>query len=182
MRVARSMAWVLAGCGLLMSAANADAANSKATIETTKGRIVVELYTDQAPKTVENFVGLAKKGYYDGIIFHRVIPNFMIQTGDPTGTGTGGESLWGADFEDEFVPELRHDTAGVLSMANRGPKTNGSQFFITLVPTPHLDDKHTIFGRVVEGQEVVAAIGAVDRDLRDKPLTEVAMQQVTIEE
>ena len=182
MRMGKAVVGVLAGLGLLMGAANADAANPKAKIDTTKGRIVVELYKDQTPKTVENFVGLAKKGYYNGIIFHRVIPNFMIQTGDPTGTGTGGASLWGADFEDEIVPGLSHDTAGMLSMANRGPKTNGSQFFITLVPTPWLDGKHTIFGRVVEGQEVVAAIGAVDRGPGDKPLTEVAMQQITIEE
>ena len=142
MRMARSIPGVLAGLGLLMGAANADAANPKATIETTKGRIVVELYKDQAPKTVENFIGLAKKGYYDGIIFHRVIPNFMIQTGDPTGTGTGGESLWGADFEDEFVPELRHDAAG---MRHQFPELGQHRAF---VPAEELKAHRTALGPV----------------------------------
>ncbi len=177
-----SVAGVLAGVVLLMASTDGEAANLKATIETTKGRMVVELYQEQTPKTVENFVGLAKKGYYNGIIFHRVIPNFMIQGGDPTGTGTGGESLWGTDFEDEIVAELHHDDLGILSMANRGPGTNSSQFFITLAPTPWLDGKHTVFGRVVEGQDVLSAIGAVERDARDKPVTDIVMEKVTIQE
>ena len=150
-----------------------------ATIETTKGAITVELYRDEAPKTVENFVTLAKKGFYDGIIFHRVIPNFMIQTGDPTGTGMGGP---GYTFPDEISPNLRHDGPGVLSMANAGPNTNGSQFFITLAPTPWLDGKHAIFGRVVSGQDVVQQIGDAPRDGRDKPLQDITMTRVSISE
>jgi cyclophilin family peptidyl-prolyl cis-trans isomerase len=156
-----------------------EAANPKATIQTSKGAIVVELYQDQAPKTVENFVTLAKKGFYNGIKFHRVIPDFMIQTGDPKGDGTGGP---GYTFADEFAPSLRHDAAGVLSMANAGPNTNGSQFFITLAATPWLDGRHAIFGRVVEGQLVVEQIGAVERDGRDRPLQDIVMTQVTIQE
>jgi cyclophilin family peptidyl-prolyl cis-trans isomerase len=150
-----------------------------ATIETTKGAITVELYRDEAPKTVENFMKLAKQGFYDGIIFHRVIPNFMIQTGDPTGTGMGGP---GYAFPDEISPNLHHDGPGILSMANAGPNTNGSQFFITLAPTPWLDGKHAIFGRVVSGQDVVQQIGGVPRDGRDKPLQEITMTRVTISE
>ena len=120
-----------------------------ATIETSMGTFKVELYGNATPKTVGNFVGLSEKGYFDGVIFHRVIDNFMIQGGDPTGTGRGGESMYGAKFQDEFVDTLRHTSAGILSMANAGPNTNGSQFFITLVPTPWLDGKHTVFGKVV---------------------------------
>lgn len=150
----------------------------KATIETTKGMIVIELYQDEAPKTVENFVKLAKQGFYDGIIFHRVIPGFMIQTGDPTGTGTGGP---GYTFEDEIAPDLRHDGPGVVSMANAGPNTNGSQFFITLAATHWLDGKHAIFGRVVEGQVIVEQIAAVERDARDRPRQDIVMKRVTIQ-
>ena len=147
-------------------------------IETAKGRIVIELYAEEAPKTVANFTKLAKEGFYNGIIFHRVIPGFMIQTGDPTGTGTGGP---GYTFEDEFAPALRHGGPGVVSMANAGPNTNGSQFFITLAATPWLDGKHTVFGRVIEGQGVVEQIAAVERDDQDRPLTDIAMTRVTIE-
>jgi peptidyl-prolyl cis-trans isomerase B (cyclophilin B) len=125
------------------------------TIETSKGTISLELYDGRVPKTVENFETLAGKGFYDGLKFHRVIPDFMIQTGCPQGTGTGGP---GYTFEDEFHPELRHDGPGVLSMANAGPNTNGSQFFITHVPCPWLDGKHAVFGKVTEGQDVVDAI------------------------
>ncbi len=126
-----------------------------ATIETSKGVIRLELHEDRAPKTVANFEKLAGEGFYDGLKFHRVIPNFMIQTGCPQGTGTGGP---GYQFEDEFDDSLRHDRAGILSMANAGPNTNGSQFFITHGPTPHLDGKHSVFGVVTEGQDVVDSI------------------------
>ena len=126
-----------------------------ATIETNKGVIRLELHADLAPKTVGNFEKLASEGFYNGLFFHRVIPNFMIQTGCPQGTGTGGP---GYQFEDEFDDSLRHDRAGILSMANAGPNTNGSQFFITHGPTPHLDGKHSVFGVVLEGQDVVDTI------------------------
>ena len=155
------------------------AGNPKATIETDKGKIVVELYRDKAPKTVENFVTLANKGFYNGVIFHRVIPGFMVQTGDPTGTGRGGP---GYTFEDEFDPGLKHTGSGILSMANAGPNTNGSQFFITLAATPWLDGKHAIFGKVVEGQSVVDAIAAAERDASDRPRKEIAMKRVTVSE
>ena len=126
-----------------------------ATIETNKGVIRLELHADRAPKTVGNFEKLAGEGFYNGLFFHRVIPDFMIQTGCPQGTGTGGP---GYQFEDEFDDSLRHDRAGILSMANAGPNTNGSQFFITHGPTPHLDGKHSVFGVVLEGQDVVDTI------------------------
>ena len=179
MRRVMSAVGFLAGACLVMAAARAEGGNPKAVIETTKGRIVIELYKDQAPKTVENFATLARKGFYNGIIFHRVIPNFMIQTGDPTGTGMGGP---GYSFADELAPSLHHDGPGVVSMANAGPNTNGSQFFITLVPTPWLNGKHAIFGRVVSGQDVVEQIAAAPRDGRDKPLQEIKMTRVSISE
>ena len=146
-------------------------------IETSLGMIEGELYADKAPRTVKNFVDLAKKSFYNGIIFHRVIPNFMVQTGDPTGTGTGGP---GYSFEDEFSTSLRHDKPGVFSMANSGPNTNGSQFFITVVPTPWLDGKHSVFGRVTKGQDVVDTIANTPRDGNDKPLTPVVIKNVTV--
>ncbi len=149
----------------------------KVKIETTKGDIYADLYAKEAPKTVENFVTLAKKGFYDGIIFHRVIPDFMIQTGDPTGTGMGGP---GYQFVDEFSPNLKHDKAGVLSMANSGPNTNGSQFFITDVPTPHLNNRHSIFGQVTQGIEVVKSIAKAPRDGNDKPREVIKMTKVTV--
>ncbi len=127
----------------------------KARLRTGKGDIVIELFADKVPNTVNNFVFLAREGYYDGTTFHRVIKNFMIQGGDPSGTGRGGP---GYQFKDEFHPALRHDGPGILSMANAGPNTNGSQFFITHVATPWLDGKHAVFGRVIEGMEVVNAI------------------------
>ena len=152
-----------------------------AIIKTNMGTIEIELFADQTPKTVENFVGLAEKGYYKGIIFHRVIKDFMLQAGDPTGTGRGGASFWGGKFEDEFVSDLKHDTPGILSMANAGPNTNGSQFFITLVPTPWLDGKHTVFGKVINGMDVVYAIGEVKTAASDRPVDEVVMEEVIIE-
>lgn len=152
-----------------------------AIIQTNMGTIEIELFADKTPKTVENFIGLANKGYYNGVIFHRVIDKFMIQGGDPTGTGRGGESLWGGRFEDEIVPDLKHDTEGILSMANAGPNTNGSQFFITLVPTPWLDGKHTVFGKVIKGIDVVRSIGKVQTNQQDRPLKDVIMEKVTIQ-
>jgi len=149
----------------------------KVKIETTLGDIQADLFAEEAPKTVENFVTLAKKGFYDGIIFHRVIPNFMIQTGDPTGTGRGGP---GYSFEDEFSPKLRHDKAGVFSMANSGPNSNGSQFFITEAATPHLDDRHSVFGKVTEGMDIVNRIANAPRDGMDRPDDDIVMNKVTI--
>jgi cyclophilin family peptidyl-prolyl cis-trans isomerase len=146
-----------------------------ATIATDLGDIVVELYADKVPATVNNFVFLAREGFYDGCTFHRVIKDFMVQGGDPTGTGRGGP---GYRFADEFHPKLKHDGAGVLSMANAGPDTNGSQFFITHVATPHLDGRHAVFGRVVDGLDVVMAIPERDPMAAREP--GVVMNSVTI--
>ncbi|MCP4650455.1 MAG: peptidylprolyl isomerase [PVC group bacterium] len=140
--------------------------------ETTQGNIEFKLMVDIAPKTCENFVGLIEKGYYDGIIFHRIIKSFMVQGGDPTGTGRGGESLWGKPFEDEVVKGVAFDKPGILAMANSGPSTNGSQFFITTVPTPWLNMRHTIFGEVVSGYEVVQKIENIKTGPGDKPVEE----------
>jgi peptidyl-prolyl cis-trans isomerase A (cyclophilin A) len=164
-----------------------------AHFETTLGNFTAELFEDKTPKTVANFTGLAEgtrewthpktrekhqTPYYDGIIFHRVIQGFVIQGGDPLGQGYGGP---GYQFEDEFHPDLRHDRMGILSMANAGPNTNGSQFFVTLGPTPHLDRKHSVFGAVIEGLDVVKKIGSVAVDRNDRPTTPVVMNKVTIE-
>ena len=151
---------------------------SSATLHTSEGSIELELYRDDAPKTVENFVKLAQDGFYEGVIFHRVIPDFMIQGGDPTGTGMGGP---GYEFEDEFN---EHRVArGALAMANAGPNTNGSQFFIvTAEATPWLDGKHTVFGRVTSGMDVVDRISDVDRDANDKPKTAVTIERVELGE
>lgn len=180
----------------------------KATIKTNFGDIKVQLFPKQAPKSVENFVGLAQKGYYDGIIFHRVIPDFMIQGGDPTGTGMGGESLWGKQFEDEFSQEV-FNLRGALSMANAGPNTNGSQFFIVQKPqldagmsdqmkqagypeeivtaygnggTPWLDFRHTVFGAVSDGMDIVDKIAATETGMQDKPVKDVVIETITIED
>ena len=152
-----------------------------ATINTNKGAITIELFPKEAPKTVNNFVFLARDGYYDGVIFHRVIPGFMVQGGDPMGTGGGGP---GYNFEDEIVSSLGFDSAGLLAMANRGggTSTNGSQFFITVAPTPHLNGNHTIFGRVIQGQEVADAISALPSGPGDRPLEDVVIQSVEIQE
>ena len=149
----------------------------KIKIETPLGDIHGELFAKEAPKTVENFVTLANKKFYDGIIFHRVIPGFMVQTGDPTGTGMGGP---GYQFKDEFSPTLHHDKAGVFSMANSGPNTNGSQFFITVAPTPWLDNRHSVFGRVTSGMDVIEKIVNSPRDSQDKPLKEIKMKHVAV--
>ncbi|KAF2772156.1 hypothetical protein EJ03DRAFT_267370 [Teratosphaeria nubilosa] len=142
-------------------------------MHTTLGDITIALFKDQTPRTCKNFATLAATGKYDNVIFHRIIPNFMIQGGDPTGSGRGGTSIYGSKFEDEFVPDLRHTDKGTLSMANSGPNTNGSQFFITLAPTPHLNGKHTVFGHVAKGMEVVDKLGSVRTDSGDRPVQEV---------
>ena len=146
-------------------------------METNMGDIKIKLYMDKAPITAGNFRDLVEQGFYDGIIFHRIIDGFMIQGGDPTGTGTGGSPN---TIPDEFGEGLKHNRKGILSMANSGPNTGTSQFFITLVPTPHLDGKHAIFGEVVEGMDVVEKIGKVEKDTRDKPLKDVEMTKVTM--
>src|SRR3954466_3437416 len=151
---------------------------SQATLHTSAGAIVLELHDEDAPKTVENFRKLSADGFYDQLIFHRVIPNFMIQGGCPEGSGRGGP---GYKFADEFHPALRHSKKGLLSMANSGPNTNGSQFFITVAPTPHLDNKHSIFGEVVEGYDVVEKISKVPRGSQDRPTKDVKINSVTIE-
>ncbi|KAJ7212087.1 hypothetical protein GGX14DRAFT_621669 [Mycena pura] len=155
-------------------------ANS-ATIHTTMGDMHLRLFPAQAPKAVENFVGHARSGFFEGIIFHRVIPKFMIQTGDPLGDGTGGSSIWGREFEDEFSDELKHDRPYTVSMANAGPGTNGSQFFITTTTTPWLDKKHTIFGRVISGLEVVHTIENVKTSNADKPYEDIKIVNVDVE-
>ncbi len=156
-----------------------------AVFETTLGNFEIELYAAECPETAWNFINLAegrqetaKKGnFYDGLTFHRVIPGFMIQGGCPLGTGTGGP---GYRFKDEFHPTLKHDAEGILSMANAGPGTNGSQFFITLGPTPHLNNRHTVFGKVISGMDVVRKIGDVQTGPMDRPVTPVVMNRVTI--
>lgn len=163
-----------------------------ATFETTRGIFKVKLFNDKSPKTVENFVGLAtgtkewtdpktgekiKRPFYDGLVFHRVIKDFMIQGGCPLGTGTGGP---GYKFNDEFHPELKHSKPGLLSMANAGPNTNGSQFFITTVPTPWLDNRHAIFGEVTEGYDVVDAIGKTKTGAMDRPSEAITINKITI--
>ncbi|MCX2819449.1 peptidylprolyl isomerase [Haladaptatus sp. F3-133] len=168
--------------------------DTTATLHTSEGDVEIELYEDRAPRTVENFVGLATgektwtdpdtgdeiegEPLYDDVLFHRVIDGFMVQTGDPTGTGRGGP---GYTFDDEFHDELRHDGSGVISMANSGPDTNGSQFFITLDETPHLDDRHAVFGRVTDGMEVVRSVGDVETDGDDRPVEDVVLRSVTID-
>ena len=154
------------------------AKNRIVRMETNKGVIRIEMFEDKAPITTKNFIDLATKGFYDGVIFHRVIDGFMIQGGDPTGTGRGGP---GYKLPDEFHPDLKHDGAGILSMANAGPNTGGSQFFITLGPTPHLNNRHAVFGKVIEGLDVVKAIGKMSTNAADRPLEDVVMKKVTIE-
>jgi peptidylprolyl isomerase len=171
------MKWMIAVLGVvwfLMNGGVAVAANDTIVVlETTEGKIELKLKGDVAPKACENFTGLVKKGFYNGTIFHRVIKDFMIQGGDPTGTGRGGASIWGTPFEDEVKRDVTFDKPGILAMANAGPRTNGSQFFITTIPTPWLNMKHTIFGEVVSGYDVVKKIEGSATDAMDKPVKEV---------
>src|SRR5688500_16547804 len=154
-------------------------ANRVAHMKTNQGDIEIELFEDKAPLTTKNFIDLAEKGFYDNLTFHRVIDGFMIQGGCPQGTGTGGP---GYKIKDEFHPQLRHDGPGVLSMANAGPNSGGSQFFITLAATPWLDNKHAVFGKVVEGMDVVRSIGSTPTARGDKPLKDVVIQKITLEQ
>jgi len=142
-------------------------------VETSTGAIVLELYWNESPRTCNNFWQLSNQGRYDNCIFHRVIRDFVIQGGDPTGTGRGGTSIYGGYFEDEVTKKLKHTGAGILCMANAGPNTNGSQFFITLAPLPHLDGKHSIFGRVLKGMTVVQRMAAVETDKNNRPMYEL---------
>jgi len=176
--------WILVAVGIfaifsIMYMLLKGEAMTTVTFETNKGVFTAQLYTDKAPMTTKNFIDLAKKGFYDGTIFHRVIPGFMIQGGDPTGTGRGGP---GYTINDEFGPGLRHDSPGVLSMANAGANTGGSQFFITVAPTPWLDGKHAIFGKVINGYDIVEAISKVNKGAADKPLEDVVIRHITIKE
>ena len=170
-----------------------DPDNPAVTLHTTKGDITLELFEQRAPRTVENFLGLATgdkewsdpetgetrtDSLYEGTIFHRIISDFMIQGGDPEGTGQGGP---GYTFDDEFHEDLNHDKAGILSMANRGPDTNGSQFFITLGPQPHLDGNHAVFGHVIDGMDIVEEIGRVPTDRNDKPMKDIEIESLDIE-
>uniref|UniRef100_A0A7S1Y7R9 Peptidyl-prolyl cis-trans isomerase n=1 Tax=Grammatophora oceanica TaxID=210454 RepID=A0A7S1Y7R9_9STRA len=141
------------------------------------GTFVIELYYRHAPRTCHNMAALAEKGYYDGTIFHRIIRDFMVQGGDPTGTGRGGESIYGGKFEDEITRNLKHTGAGIVSMANAGPNTNGSQFFITLKSTPFLDNKHTIFGRIYSGMGIVQRMGLVVTDEDDRPKSPITIHR-----
>lgn len=186
------MGLCLLGCVALGAEELKQPPGTYVVFHTTEGKIVCRLFTDKVPKTTANFIGLVegtkewvdpktkkrvKRPFYNGLIFHRVIPGFMIQSGCPLGTGFGGP---GYTFADEFHPALKHNKPGILSMANAGPNTNGSQFFITLAPTPHLDRRHSVFGEVVEGMDVVNAIVKVPRNQRDRPLTDVVMTKVEI--
>lgn len=165
---------------LAQSTTKGDTLSNKVVICTTMGDIFIKLFPEETPKTCENFLTQCKNGYYDNLIFHRVIKGFMIQTGCPYGDGTGGDSIWGSDFEDEFNKLLRHDKAFTVSMANRGPNTNRSQFFITTVPTVTLDNIHTVFGRVYKGSENILDVENVKTDEYDKPLMDVRILCVRI--
>ena len=155
-------------------------ANRIAVFDTNMGEFEIELFEDKTPITTKNFIDLAQEGFYDGVIFHRIIDGFMIQGGDPTGTGMGGP---GSTIEDEFTPELTHESEGILSMANTGrPHTGGSQFFITLAATPWLDGHHTVFGKVIKGMEVVREIGHVKTGPQDRPVHDVVINKITIKD
>ena len=153
-----------------------------AVIETTQGIIEVQLRADIAPKAVENFVVHSKNGYYNGLIFHRIIKDFMIQGGDPTGSGRGGKSIWNTNFSDEFSPKAKFDKAGILAMANSGPNTNGSQFFITTVQTPWLNNRHTIFGYVIKGMDTVNKLENVPTNRSNRPLINQIIKKIVIKD
>jgi peptidylprolyl isomerase len=165
---------------LLLASISLFAANPVALIQTNQGDIEIELRPDAAPKACENFIALTKKGYYNGLIFHRVIKGFMIQGGDPTGTGRGGQSVWGKDFADEITPKITFDKPYLLAMANRGPGTNGSQFFITVAQTPWLNGHHTIFGEVKSGLAVLKKIEFTQADTNDRPKAEQKILKIII--
>ena len=154
--------------------------NTVVVFETTQGSFEITLYPEIAPKACENFVTLANNKYYEGTVFHRVIKNFMIQGGDPTATGAGGESIWGKPFADEYSPTMKFDSKGILAMANRGPNTNGSQFFITTAPTSWLNQKHTIFGKVTKGYEVVEKIETTKTGAGDRPVEAQKILKITV--
>ena len=164
---------ILAGC----QSSGGSKMGKIAVFETNKGTFEIGLYTDKAPITTRNFMDLVNNGFYDGLIFHRVMDGFMIQGGDPNGDGSGGP---GYEIEDEFHPDLKHDSAGILSMANAGPNTGGSQFFITLAPASWLDGKHAVFGKVIKGMDIVKAIGKVPTGAMDKPIEDVIIKKITI--
>jgi peptidylprolyl isomerase len=153
---------------------------TRAALNTSQGRIELKLFPDVAPKAVENFTGHIRDGYYDGVIFHRVIPQFMIQGGDPTGTGRGGESIWGKPFEDETTDKVTFDREGILAMANAGPGTNGSQFFITTGETSWLQGNHTIFGEVVDGYDVVEKVESAETDAMNRPKEKQVIESAEI--
>ena len=167
---------LITGCGTM---------TNKVKIQTNLGDMEFELYTDLAPKTTKNFLKLTKEGFYDGVRFHRVIKDFMIQTGDPLSKDLNKQNSWGTggpgySIEDEFSPELKHTTKGLLSMANSGPNTGGSQFFITLIPTPWLDNKHAIFGKITSGEDVLDKIGKVQTQGPDRPIEDVIIEKITL--
>uniref|UniRef100_A0A2P2J881 Peptidyl-prolyl cis-trans isomerase n=1 Tax=Rhizophora mucronata TaxID=61149 RepID=A0A2P2J881_RHIMU len=162
--------------------ASSEGGSPEVTLETSMGAFTVELYYKHASRTCRNFMELSRRGYYDNVKFHRIIKDFIVQGGDPTGTGRGGESIYGPKFEDEIRSELKHTGAGILSMANAGPNTNGSQFFITLAPAPSLDGKHTIFGRVCRGMEIVKRLGSVQTDNNDRPIHDVKILRASVKD
>jgi peptidylprolyl isomerase len=166
--------------GGIACAADAKKGDPIVVLDTTQGKIEIKLMPKVAPKACENFIKLAEKGYYNGIIFHRVIKGFMIQGGDPQGTGRGGQSIWGKPFEDECSPQAKFDKPGILAMANAGPSTNGSQFFITCAPTPHLNGRHTIFGEVVSGMDVVKKIEMSPTGPGDKPMKDIKITKAYV--
>lgn len=150
------------------------------TLHTSHGDLKLEIFCDRVPRLAENFLALAASGNYDGTIFHRLLKGFMIQGGDPTGTGKGGESIWGGTFEDQFNQELKHDKRGVVSMANKKPDTNGSQFFILFAPQPHLNNRYSVFAQVIDGFETLDAMEKVSTGEKDRPLKEIRIDRVTI--
>lgn len=176
------MALCLTASAVTISNAQNERKGTVVIFETNQGNIEIQLYDAITPKTVENFVGLINKKYYDGIIFHRVIDGFMIQGGDPTGTGRGGESLWGGKFEDEISPAVKFNRKGLLAMANAGPNTNGSQFFITVAPTPWLNMNHTIFGEVTSGYDAVEKIAKAEVGPGDRPVQEQKIIRAYVKE